>query len=85
MARVAVTSGPVLKAGGWPPVSDRALADGDLVSLHVRGWSGGYAFSASQAAVVGQASPHQREQLRHAEEAAQYMVETLQPDRRWAT
>lgn len=77
LAQAAVNSGPVLKGPG----GGRTVEAGDLVSLALSGWCGGYAFSAGKVVVAGQASGYQREQLQHLEEAAQYMVETLQPNR----
>ena len=81
IAQVAVRSGAVLKSGGRSLADGRALADGDLVMMSLSGWCGGYAFSSTKVVVAGQAGQHQRDHLQHAEDAAQYMVETMQPNR----
>jgi len=77
IAHALVDSGPALNGAG----QGRKVQKGDMVSLAISGWCGGYAFSCTKVAVAGQAGQHQRDQLQHAEEAARYMVETLEPNR----
>lgn len=79
LARVGVNSGPSLKPRGWPFVSGRVLQAGDFVMLEIAGWANGYAFCGAKAGVVGAASAAQEDHLKHLEEAAAWMVETLQP------
>lgn len=81
VARVGVQSGAALRLRGWPPVTGRALADGDLVQVEIAGWAGGYAFSAARVQAVGAASPEQAEHLAHLGEAVEWMRESLQPER----
>jgi len=79
VARVGVNSGSKLNVRGWPFVTDRILQDGDFVMVQIAGWAGGYAFSCCRVQVTGQANAEQKEHLKHLEEAADWMVDTLQP------
>jgi len=81
LARVGVNSGPSLKPRRWPPVSGRTLQEGDFVMLEIAGWANGYAFCGAKTHVVGKASAAQKDHLNHLEDAAAWMVETLQPHR----
>ncbi|MCB2191036.1 MAG: M24 family metallopeptidase [Deltaproteobacteria bacterium] len=77
IAEVTVNSGPFLRDTGC----GRTVQAGDLVSLGISGWCEGYAFCATRVVAAGDPGQHQRKQLSHLEEAAQYVVDTLQPNR----
>ncbi|MCK4512180.1 aminopeptidase P family protein, partial [bacterium] len=80
--RVRVSTGPSISTLGWPMVTDRPLAAGDLVYLDFIGWYGGYGFDNSRATVVGKPTDEQQEFLSHMVEATEWMIGAIAPGKK---
>jgi Xaa-Pro dipeptidase len=68
-------------AGGsrWPPATDAAIADGDLVTLDVIGAAAGYAFDLLRTALVGRADPEAEALLADALAVERAAVAAIRP------
>lgn len=64
-----------------PRATSQMLGKGDLVCLEVAGWFAGYAFTESRVAVVGDPSDAQKDFLEHLQEATDWMISLLAPDK----
>jgi Xaa-Pro aminopeptidase len=80
---VRVAAGASLQQQAPPIDSLSLLKEGDFVYLQVWGWVQGYAFNASRVQVIGSPSDQQQEYLQHLVEAAEWMVSSIKPDRRF--
>lgn len=76
---VRVSSGPTIPSPDRLMTAKKKIESGDLVTLSLAGWTGGYGFNNSRIRVAGKPNDEQADFLEHLADAVEWMAGNLKP------